>query len=94
MRLSQSGTFIHGNYWYNRGTQPFGSQGTSHGCVGLADAQGAQGDTPGKWFYDHSLIGDVVIVERRTLRTTPSAGQRPQRLEHALERVDRPSAPA
>ncbi|MFF6863919.1 L,D-transpeptidase [Streptomyces ardesiacus] len=63
MRLSQSGTFIHGNYWYSRGNPPFGSQGTSHGCVGLADAQGAQDDTPGKWFYDNSLIGDVVIVK-------------------------------
>ncbi|MEU5623704.1 L,D-transpeptidase [Streptomyces tendae] len=63
MRLSQSGTFIHGNYWYNRGNPPFGAQGTSHGCVGLADAQGAQGDTPGKWFFDNSLIGDVVIVK-------------------------------
>ncbi|TDT32378.1 lipoprotein-anchoring transpeptidase ErfK/SrfK [Streptomyces sp. BK208] len=63
MRLSQSGTFIHGNYWYSRGNPPFGAQGTSHGCVGLADAQGAQGDTPGKWFYDNSLVGDVVIVK-------------------------------
>ncbi|WP_267713803.1 L,D-transpeptidase [Streptomyces sp. CoH17] len=63
MRLSQSGTFIHGNYWYSRGNPPFGSQGTSHGCVGLADVQGAQGDTPGKWFYDNSLVGDVVIVK-------------------------------
>jgi lipoprotein-anchoring transpeptidase ErfK/SrfK len=63
MRLSQSGTFIHGNYWYSRGNPPFGAQGTSHGCVGLADVQGAQDDTPGKWFYDHSLVGDVVVVK-------------------------------
>ncbi|MFD5670412.1 Ig-like domain-containing protein [Streptomyces anthocyanicus] len=63
MRLSQSGTFIHGNYWYSRGNPPFGAEGTSHGCVGLADAQGAQGDTPGKWFYDNSLVGDVVVVK-------------------------------
>lgn len=63
MRLSHSGTFIHGNYWYDPDNPPFGSQGTSHGCVGLADVQGAQGDTPGKWFYDNSLIGDVVIVK-------------------------------
>ncbi|GAA4991995.1 L,D-transpeptidase [Streptomyces hyderabadensis] len=63
MRLSQSGTFIHGNYWYSRGNPPFGSQGTSHGCVGLADVQGAQGDTPGKWFFDNSLVGDVVVVK-------------------------------
>ncbi|WP_409471513.1 L,D-transpeptidase [Streptomyces sp. HC307] len=66
MRLTRSGTFIHGNYWYSKGSPPFGRQGTSHGCVGLQDvqgAQGAQGDTPGKWFYDNSLVGDVVIVK-------------------------------
>ncbi|MFF8728133.1 Ig-like domain-containing protein [Streptomyces sp. NPDC015171] len=63
MRLTSSGTFLHGNYWYNKGNPPFGRQGTSHGCVGLADVQGAQGDTSAKWFYDNSLIGDVVIVK-------------------------------
>ncbi|MQY37879.1 L,D-transpeptidase 2 [Streptomyces sp. RB17] len=63
MRLTDSGTFIHGNYWYDRGNPPFGREGTSHGCVGLADAQGAQGATPAKWFYDNSLIGDVVVVK-------------------------------
>ncbi|BCM67481.1 MULTISPECIES: L,D-transpeptidase [Streptomyces] len=63
MRLTTSGTFLHGNYWYNKGNPPFGRQGTSHGCVGLADVQGAQGDTQAKWFYDNSLVGDVVIVK-------------------------------
>ncbi|MFH8975783.1 Ig-like domain-containing protein [Streptomyces sp. NPDC017890] len=63
MRLTTSGTFLHGNYWYNKGNSPFGRQGTSHGCVGLRDIQGGQGDTPAKWFYDSSLIGDVVIVK-------------------------------
>ncbi|PWJ02972.1 hypothetical protein DKG34_35605 [Streptomyces sp. NWU49] len=63
MRLTRSGTFIHGNYWYNKANPPFGRQGTSHGCVGLRDVQGTQGDTPGKWFYDNSLVGDVVIVK-------------------------------
>ncbi|MFF3511986.1 Ig-like domain-containing protein [Streptomyces sp. NPDC002573] len=63
MRLTTSGTFIHGNYWYNQGNPPFGREGTSHGCVGMADAQGAQGDTTAKWFYDNSLIGDVVVVK-------------------------------
>ncbi|MFD0415889.1 Ig-like domain-containing protein [Streptomyces sp. NPDC127108] len=60
MRLSTSGTFIHGNYW----GAPFGSGNTSHGCVGLQDAQGA-GDpsTPGAWFFSNSLIGDVVTVK-------------------------------
>ncbi|MDC2950033.1 MULTISPECIES: L,D-transpeptidase [Streptomyces] len=63
MRLTSSGTFLHGNYWYNRGNPPFGRQGTSHGCVGLADVRGANGDTIAKWFFDNSLTGDVVIVK-------------------------------
>ncbi|MEU6194659.1 Ig-like domain-containing protein [Streptomyces sp. NPDC047061] len=69
MRLTTSGTFIHGNYWYNRSNPPFGQQGTSHGCVGLADVQGAQGDTTAKWFYDNSLVGDVVIVKNSPDKT-------------------------
>ncbi|WP_416985847.1 L,D-transpeptidase [Streptomyces sp. T028] len=69
MRLTTSGTFIHGNYWYDKGNPPFGRVGTSHGCVGLADVQGAQGDTQAKWFYDNSLIGDVVIVENSPDKT-------------------------
>jgi hypothetical protein len=69
MRLTSSGTFIHGNYWYNRGNPPFGRQGTSHGCVGLADVQGAQGDTNAKWFYDNSLVGDVVTVKNSPDKT-------------------------
>ncbi|MEU9346505.1 Ig-like domain-containing protein [Streptomyces sp. NPDC048278] len=69
MRLTTSGTFIHGNYWYNRSNPPFGQQGTSHGCVGMADVQGAQGDTTAKWFYDNSLVGDVVIVKNSPDKT-------------------------
>lgn len=61
MRLTTSGTFVHGNYW--RPASTFGSENTSHGCVGLQDVQGG-GDpsTPAAWFYSHSLIGDVVQV--------------------------------
>ncbi|MER6559965.1 Ig-like domain-containing protein [Streptomyces sp. NPDC001027] len=69
MRLTSSGTFLHGNYWYKKGNPPFGRTGTSHGCVGLADVQGARGDTPAKWFYDQSLIGDVVVVEHSPDKT-------------------------
>lgn len=69
MRLTTSGTFIHGNYWYSRSNPPFGRQGTSHGCVGLADVQGANGDTTAKWFFDNSLIGDVVIVKNSPDKT-------------------------
>lgn len=61
MRLSTSGTFIHGNYWGSDSI--FGSVNTSHGCVGLNDAKGAgDPDQPGAWFFDNSLIGDVVTV--------------------------------
>ncbi|MBB1256682.1 L,D-transpeptidase [Streptomyces sp. OF3] len=60
MRLSTSGTFIHGNYW----GAPFGSGNASHGCVGLADVKGANdASTDGAWFFKESLIGDVVIVK-------------------------------
>ncbi|MFJ3926572.1 Ig-like domain-containing protein [Streptomyces sp. NPDC090022] len=61
MRLSTSGTFIHGNYW--GADSIFGSANTSHGCVGLNDVKGA-GDPnqPAAWFYDNSLLGDVVTV--------------------------------
>ena len=75
MRLTQSGTFIHGNYWYNQGNPPFGRQGTSHGCVGLRDVKGGQGDTPSKWFYDNSMLGDVVIVKNSPdKQVTPDNG--------------------
>ncbi|WP_431047463.1 L,D-transpeptidase [Streptomyces sp. P1-3] len=62
MRLSTSGTFIHGNYWAGAGT--FGSVNASHGCVGLRDLRGG-GDngTPGAWFFKESIIGDVVVVK-------------------------------
>jgi hypothetical protein len=64
MRLTTSGTFVHGNYW--RPASVFGHEDTSHGCVGLQDVQGgAVGDTstPAGWFYNNSLIGDVVQVQ-------------------------------
>ncbi|MGD3110186.1 L,D-transpeptidase [Streptomyces sp. YGL11-2] len=67
MRLSSSGTFIHGNYWGDPSV--FGHSGTSHGCVGLQDNKGGGGDTPAKWFYSNSLVGDVVIVKNSKDKT-------------------------
>ncbi|MER5185051.1 Ig-like domain-containing protein [Streptomyces sp. NPDC002896] len=62
MRLSSSGTFIHGNYWGAKSI--FGSVNTSHGCVGLSDTKGANDpNTPAAWFYNNSIIGDVVVVQ-------------------------------
>jgi lipoprotein-anchoring transpeptidase ErfK/SrfK len=60
MRLTRSGTFVHGSYWSSPGT--FGKANVSHGCVGLYDVKGGSPHTPAGWLYDHSLVGDVVEV--------------------------------
>jgi hypothetical protein len=68
IRLSTSGTFIHGNYW--GADSVFGNVNTSHGCVGLNDVKGA--DDPKQdaaWFFSKSLIGDVVIVKNSKDKT-------------------------
>jgi hypothetical protein len=68
MRLTTSGTFVHGNYWGAKSI--FGSVNTSHGCVGLSDTKGAKDpNTPGAWFYNSSIIGDVVVVQNTGDRT-------------------------
>ncbi|MGA4839506.1 L,D-transpeptidase [Streptomyces sp. G45] len=60
-RLSTSGTFIHGNYW---GGGAFGNYNASHGCIGLRDVRGGYDKkVPAAWFFDQSMIGDVVIVK-------------------------------
>ncbi|MEU9557812.1 L,D-transpeptidase [Streptomyces fumanus] len=61
MRLTTSGTFIHGNYW---GGDAFGNRNASHGCVGLRDTRGGWDENaPGAWFFANSMIGDVVVVK-------------------------------
>ncbi|MGW0424016.1 L,D-transpeptidase [Streptomyces sp. NPDC003015] len=60
-RLTDSGTFIHGNYW---GGDAFGNYNASHGCVGLRDVKGGyDSGVPAAWFFNHSMIGDVVVVK-------------------------------
>ncbi len=62
MRLTSSGTFIHGNYW--GADSVFGNVNTSHGCIGLNDTKGANDKgTEAYWFYTNSMVGDVVVVE-------------------------------
>ncbi|MEU1012858.1 Ig-like domain-containing protein [Streptomyces sp. NPDC005890] len=69
MRLTDSGTFIHGNYW--GADSVFGKANTSHGCVGLKDVRGGgDGRQPAAWFFDHSMIGDVVVVKNSDDKTT------------------------
>ncbi|SEF93236.1 Lipoprotein-anchoring transpeptidase ErfK/SrfK [Actinacidiphila yanglinensis] len=67
MRLTSSGTFVHGNYWSP--PQVFGTENVSHGCVGLQDRKGGGADTPAGWFYGESLIGDTVDVVNSPDRT-------------------------
>ncbi|MFD5327081.1 Ig-like domain-containing protein [Streptomyces sp. NPDC127092] len=73
MRLTDSGTFLHGNYWASAST--FGSANVSHGCVGLRDVKGGGSDTPAGWFFDRTLVGDVVeVVNSRDKQVAPDNG--------------------
>ncbi|MEW1752517.1 L,D-transpeptidase [Streptomyces angustmyceticus] len=67
MRLTRSGTFLHGNYWAP--PEVFGGLNTSHGCVGLKDIKGGGPHTPAGWFFGRSIVGDTVVVTRSPERT-------------------------
>ncbi|WP_405648730.1 Ig-like domain-containing protein [Streptomyces sp. NBC_00019] len=72
MRLTDSGTFLHGNYW---APDAPGKVNVSHGCVGLRDVKGGGSDTPAGWFFDRSLIGDVVeVVHSNDKEVAPDNG--------------------
>ena len=61
MRLTTSGTFLHGNYW---ASDAFGNYNASHGCIGLRDVRGGwDKDVSAAWFFNRSMIGDVVVVK-------------------------------
>ncbi|WP_340376104.1 Ig-like domain-containing protein [Streptomyces sp. SS7] len=71
MRLTNSGTFVHGNYW---GGDAFGNYNASHGCIGLRDVRGGyDSGVPAAWFFNHSMIGDVVTVKNSTDPTVDPA---------------------
>ncbi|MGW7258196.1 Ig-like domain-containing protein [Streptomyces sp. NPDC054834] len=72
MRLTDSGTFLHGNYW---APDAPGNVNVSHGCVGLRDVKGGSSDTPAGWFFDRSLVGDVVeVVHSNDKKVAPDNG--------------------
>lgn len=72
MRLTDSGTFLHGNYW---APDVFGEANVSHGCIGLRDVKGGGSDTPAGWFFDRSLVGDVVeVVNSKDKKVAPDNG--------------------
>ncbi|WP_407648813.1 L,D-transpeptidase [Actinacidiphila epipremni] len=73
MRLTRSGTFVHGNYW--SAPDVFGRTNVSHGCIGLFDTKGGGADTPAGWFYDHSLVGDPIrVVNSHDVTVAPDNG--------------------
>ncbi|MEV8590661.1 Ig-like domain-containing protein [Streptomyces sp. NPDC051180] len=73
MRLTDSGTFLHGNYWAPAST--FGSANVSHGCVGLRDDKGGSSESPAGWFFDRTLVGDVVeVVNSQDRKAAPDNG--------------------
>ncbi|MFF9394995.1 L,D-transpeptidase [Streptomyces griseoluteus] len=72
MKLTDSGTFLHGNYW---SPESPGEVNVSHGCVGLRDVKGGGADTPAGWFFDRSLIGDVIeVVHSKDKTVSPDNG--------------------
>ncbi|MFD9594156.1 Ig-like domain-containing protein [Kitasatospora sp. NPDC059973] len=71
MRLTTSGTFVHGNYWAN----PFGKSNASHGCVSMADEKGGSDTSVAGKFFNDSLVGDVVkIVNTKEKTVAPDNG--------------------
>ncbi|GAA2270034.1 MULTISPECIES: L,D-transpeptidase [Kitasatospora] len=58
MRLTASGTYVHGNYWGSA----FGKANASHGCIGLQDAKGGDDSSSAGRFFADSIVGDVVKV--------------------------------
>ncbi|MFD8151908.1 MULTISPECIES: Ig-like domain-containing protein [unclassified Streptomyces] len=67
VRLTTSGTFLHGNYW---ASGAFGEYNASHGCIGLRDVRGGwDKKVPAAWFFDNTMVGDVVVVKNSEDRT-------------------------
>ena len=64
VRISNSGEYVHGAPW------SVGSQGranVSHGCVNVSPANA-------KWFKNHTLIGDPIIVKGSPRELEPTNG--------------------
>lgn len=73
LRLTRSGTFLHGNYW--AAPSVFGATNTSHGCVGLRDVRGGSPLSPAGWFFDRTLIGDVIeVINSHDTQVAPDNG--------------------
>ncbi|GAA1410926.1 Ig-like domain-containing protein [Kitasatospora putterlickiae] len=65
MRLTRSGTFVHGNYWAN----PFGKTNASHGCISMQDEKGGSDTSVAGKFFNDSMIGDIVVIKNSKEKT-------------------------
>ncbi|MFF2148998.1 Ig-like domain-containing protein [Kitasatospora sp. NPDC058190] len=73
MRLTSSGTFVHGNYWAD--PAPFGKVNKSHGCISMADEKGGSDSSVAGKFFNDSMVGDVVKIANTKEKTvSPSNG--------------------
>ncbi|MET8542090.1 Ig-like domain-containing protein [Kitasatospora sp. NPDC004799] len=71
MRLTTSGTFVHGNYW----ASPFGKTNASHGCVSMQDVKGGSDSSVAGKFFNDSMVGDpITIVNTKEKTVSPSNG--------------------
>ncbi|WAL73916.1 Ig-like domain-containing protein [Kitasatospora sp. YST-16] len=72
MRLTDSGTYVHGNSW---SAGVIGHSNGSHGCIGVTDTKSGSASAPAGKLYDSSLVGDVFkVVNSKGKTVDPSNG--------------------
>ncbi|WP_081952046.1 L,D-transpeptidase [Kitasatospora phosalacinea] len=72
MRLTDSGTYVHGNSW---SAGVIGHSNGSHGCIGVTDTKTGSPSAPAGKLYDSSLVGDVFkVVNSKGKVVDPSNG--------------------
>ncbi|MFE1317037.1 Ig-like domain-containing protein [Kitasatospora phosalacinea] len=72
MRLTDSGTYVHGNSW---SAGVIGRSNGSHGCIGVTDTKSGSASAPAGKLYDSSLVGDVFkVVNSKGKVVDPSNG--------------------
>ncbi|WP_033259123.1 MULTISPECIES: Ig-like domain-containing protein [Kitasatospora] len=59
MRLTDSGTYVHGNSW---SAGVIGRSNGSHGCIGVTDTAKGSDSAPAGKLYNSSMVGDVFKV--------------------------------
>ncbi|GAA2270063.1 hypothetical protein GCM10010430_64660 [Kitasatospora cystarginea] len=59
LRLTDSGTYVHGNYW---AVDSMGRSNVSHGCIGVQDVEHGSNSSNAGRFFRSSLVGDPVTV--------------------------------